>query len=451
MNSARRQAAHVATQQVLDGMRDSSKAYEADGRDAWSELRRRGNRRLAKNDRIQIARRLHLEIETLKPQLRAQNVSLGQFCREAGLGEEEAYSKRLYRVTLPPDGDVEKRKLRAVAKTYERLIAAIAKHRRESVTVVADQVLRGSSLHPMESAALEELEGLQILLQRLVDQVVEEFGLFTKFGETAKRRAQHAKEGGSMRWPQYDLEVTLGPDPDPDEAREDLKRAVNPEFAFWPSDVFSYHRDATLWWPIANRSMARQDDTFFFVPHAHIGAITFTLEPKGDPKRTAALASEVDWIRRLHGTTAGWNPRDDWDTKGNYPRGQTLPLGPAWQYHAWIVIYPSPDGGRLMPMIYIPWEIEGPFLLPLDTKHLRYVRDHGVWVGPDQATGAIDRLKVLLRPARGPSIRSALRRTAPWFDHNPFLAAKAREEADAKFLNEQLRRTYRRKRGQIKV
>lgn len=444
-------AAEAAARSALNGLRDAAKAWEADGRDAWAELKRRDRRRLEKNDVIQIARHLHTEIESLKPRLRAQNVSLAQFCREAGLGDEETYSRRLYRVTLPPDGDVEKRELRAVAKIYQRLIDAIAKRSRESVTVVAERVLRGTSLHPMEATALDELEQIQILLQEMVDQVDEEFGLFSKFVETAMRRARHAKDGGSMRWPRYDLDITLGPNPDPEEVRAELEGAVNPAFAFWPSDVFEYYRDATSWWPIATKSMAVQDDDFFFVPHAHFGPLVLTTERKGDPHRAAVLAQEVGWTRRLHGPAIGWTPKDDWDTDNNCPRGQTLPRDWAWQCHAWIVIYPSPDGRRLMPMLYMPSIFDGPFLLPLDTKHLRYVRDHGVWVGPDQTMGAIDRLKLLITSAGDPAALDALRRTAPWFDHNPFLAAKAKEEADGKLLNEQIRKMYGRKHGEVKA
>lgn len=137
-------AAQLATQNALDGLRDAAKAWESDGRDAWTELKRRDSRRLEKGDQIRIARNLYFEIEALKPQLRLQKVSLGQFCQEAGLGDEEGYSKRLYRVTLPEGGNVEKRKLRAVAKTYARLIAAVAKRSRESLTVVAERVLSPS-------------------------------------------------------------------------------------------------------------------------------------------------------------------------------------------------------------------------------------------------------------------------------------------------------------------
>lgn len=445
MRSAKENAAR-ATRSILDGLRENTNAWKSDGRDAWAELKRLDTQRLEKNDQIQIARHLYIEIKALKPKLRAQGVSLGEFCKETGLPDEEGYSKRLYRVILPPNGDAEKRELRAVAKTYAKLISAIAKRIPESVTVLAERVLRGTSLHPMESAALDELEQLQVLLQGLVDQVDNEFGLFAKFAETARRRAEHAKDGGSLRWPQYDLDIQLGTDSCRDEARRELERAINPSFAFWPSDVIDYYREASWQVPIANKSRCRQDNEFFFLPHAYFGAIAFAHGPRGTPEWAATLKSDLNWIRSHHRSSVAWKPKDKWNTKDNCPCGQTLPGEAAWQYHAWIVIYPSPDGRKLTPTLYIPWEEEGPFLLPLDIKHLRYLRDYGVWVDPKQETGAVDRLKALLMSGEESSILNGLRRTAPWFDHNPFLAAKAKAEVERKLLNEQIQKLYNRSR-----
>lgn len=105
-------------------------------------------------------------------------------------------------------------------------------------------------------------------------------------------------------------------------------------------------------------------------------------------------------------------------------------------YHAWLVVYPSPDNTTLMPMLLVPVEECGPILIPLDAIALKAL-SHAYWVSPDGQTSTfLDRIKSLIgyQPGQPRLILESLRRTAPWLSRNPFMKIKAEKEQNQEYM-----------------
>ena len=135
----------------------------------------------------------------------------------------------------------------------------------------------------------------------------------------------------------------------------------------------------------------------------------------------------------------GKNPDDDWDTVNEKPMGQDSSLeegGARW--HAWLIAYPSPDNTRILPILLIPCEEGGPFLMPLDARGLA-VLDGNYWIDPDGSVEKfLDRLKRMLKPGENQEdlILTGLRRTAPWLKKNPFMKMKEKKDRELNAMQE---------------
>ena len=102
----------------------------------------------------------------------------------------------------------------------------------------------------------------------------------------------------------------------------------------------------------------------------------------------------------------------------------------AAHYHAWLIIYPSPDHSGVMPMIYIAVEECGPIIVPLDAVTLSAMR-RMYWVEDDQTVITwLDHIKRLLLVDAGRGILDRLRRTAPWLAQNPLLKMERQYSRD---------------------
>ncbi|WP_324733395.1 hypothetical protein [Pseudomonas paeninsulae] len=123
MDTKERRAEIVVTN-VLDRIQAENRAWQADGKDAWSALRSLGSGNLPRGDELVIARNLHSEYPTLKKALKAQATSLGKFCTDCGLGGEGGYTKELHRMMLPPATSPEKVRLRLNANKYRAVAGA---------------------------------------------------------------------------------------------------------------------------------------------------------------------------------------------------------------------------------------------------------------------------------------------------------------------------------------
>lgn len=451
--------------------------WEAQGRDAWSRLEQLGSNNLPRGDEVALARKLHEEFPHLKQQLKERGVGLGDLCLSAGLGTDGDYSKELHRMMLPPDKDAAKVRLRRSASKYRSLIAAMAKASGQSSSSLANRLMVGTSLHPATAEVRDEIEGVQIALQAIVDAVDQEFGLLRTFLETAELKARYARAGSKCRWPQHDADhrvdvaTLIGLDvsarkfkkmraahegvaaEEPDEEfdqmiRDDedaaslaeLELAMDTTKAYWEPTLDGGAADAFLGGPAVSGCI--QDDEFFYVPHAYIGDGLGIWDPVGEKTAPAVRDRTIAELRErvLEGFKQyGPRPVDGWDEAAQMPRGQTTSgqLGNNWAcWHAWLVAYPAPDNGRLIPMLYVAAEEGGPILVVLDLVTLSSLRQT-YWIGPaGEVATFFERIKNLigLRPGEPQAILDGLRATAPWLRWNPFMKMEVKRTEDLALL-----------------
>ena len=435
--------------EFLKRVEESNLARETEGRDALSNLRRLGGEKLPHGDEVIIARHLYDELTRLKLHLHAKGMGLGEFCSHYRIADVSESSKELHRLTLPPSKDPKKIRLRRAAGKYRLLIEAISKVTGESRSSLADHVLMGTSLHPMKQhGSLSEAEKLQVALQRIVEIVDGEFGLYAKFMETASLKANHIANGGTEHWPLQEATRDLLTH---EEYELELRNALDPRFAFWEKGIGYEDWKRTFGdtisgtdFPNPQCSGALQDTSFFFIPHAPLGVIEFANLPrrKSDPaKYVIAVKEQLDgWRKFCEGTGRSlvaeqYSVKDEWDSESLRPLGQ-FGVGICGNYFAWLIIYPAHDGSRLMPMLYIAHEEGGPYILPLDARNLEIFRD-AIWLNETEDSTVFDRIKELLvcRTGTPMSIMDGFRRTAPWFDHNPFFKMKQHHDDELKMLD----------------
>lgn len=455
MNSENMKQAERSTSDLILRIQSKFIGWEAEGKDAWTALKKLRGNNLTDGDEIIIARNLYKEVESLKEQLKRQGIGIGQFAIEAGLGNEGDYSKELYRMTLAAGKDPAKVRLRKSAAKYRNLISAISKYTRESTSNLAHRMLSGTSLNP-KLKEMDEIENLQLVLQTIVNQVDKEFGLFATYMATAEAKVAQAKSGSRMRWPQYDQQMRASDFMEEndffhekngeeslseDEAmyQRELKDAYGTSHAFWVKDS-SFSRSQYYWWPMADGSGCIQDDEYFYVPHVHLGMIEmFNLpDPTVNPAEFDESLNQLVAQARKGFKEVGEVPEDDWDEINFKPVGQTTSLGASSNYHAWLVIYPTPDNQRLMPMLYIPFEESGPYLLPLDVASLRILQN-AYWISSTEVMPLLDRITQIIGLAPGDQeiLLEGFRRTAPWLRHNPIL-----KQVDISKSNRQLLMDY---------
>ena len=474
-------SARDATQLILTRVQDESRKWEADGKDAWSALKRLGAKDLPRGDEVILARNLYRELPRLKRELKKQGTKLGSFCEKAGLGSVGNYSKELHRMMLAPDAQPEKVRVRRGASKYRWLLEAMARVFRVSCSTLAHQLMSGMSLHPANAEVREETEEVQGMLQGLVNTVDKEFSLFALFMETAALKSKHAAEGGSCRWPQWEAEWRASvfelPAPslpeeqiaeilhglfvgnqfpcaapqrtpeqlrDADAARRAAEReaAMDPARAYWEKPVSKRDSAYEVWLYGPTPSGCWMDDEFFHVPHAYLGYGAGVLNPIDPTLGYREHATEIERLRddalRVF-EQYGPAPDDDWDEVAQKPRGQTSSMDQAMaHYHAWLVAYPSPDNSCLMPMLLVPVEECGPVLIPLDVVTLAALRD-AYWVAPDgQVEKFLVRIKRLIGylPGQPKVILEGLRRTAPWLRKNPFMKMKEEMEREREYVRQ---------------
>ena len=430
---------------LFEKVQESNRARETDGRDAWSNLKRLGGQKLPAGDEVVIARHLFDEMAVVKKQLRIQKIGIGQFCIKSKISDASESSKELHRLTLSPGKDPAGVRPRRSAGKYRSLIEAISKTTKESTSTLADRVLRGTSLHPANMEDLSETEMVHAALQRIVNKIDDEFGVHAKFMEVAELKARHLAEGGTTHWPLWGPYIYPSPSPDDVQIYEqELEDAKDKRFSFWkrphdPVDPVVDHMP----WPMAYGSDVLQNNDFFYVPHAALGFLEYVNLPsrKESPARYEATVQST--VERWHTVDQndGWTIRDEWAVTDGWDEEEQRPVGQVDSHScrgsefAWIVIYPMPDGSRLMPMLYISHQEGGAYLLPLDTRNLEIFRE-AIWISETEHMTVFDRIKELLgyRPGSQRAIEHGFCRTAPWLDHNPFFKMRRQRKDDLHML-----------------
>ena len=419
-------------------LQEESKQWEREDRGVLSALKKLGGRALPGDDALIVARNIHAEFPRLKAALKAQNRTLGEFCQEADISSGEGYSRELHRLMLAPGADPTKVRPRKSASKYLRLIEAMSKALGESVSTFTEQMLRSTTLHRADEGDRSEVEMIQATLQRLVDKLDQEFGLHRTYLETAQAKARHAAKGGDCRWPQYEGSYRRSfygdAKDDPENAARELAVAMDIRRTYWESPITKRFQTFEKFTYAPTPSGCLQDDSFFFVPHCHLGnaaGLNESLPVNATPQQIEAVKTSVrdETARCL--TRYGRAPKDDWDEVNERPVGQTSSMpNAAAQYHAWLIIYPSPDHSGVMPMIYIAVEEWGPIIVPLDAVTLSAMR-RMYWVENDQTVITwLDHIKRLLLNDAGSAILGNLRRTAPWLAHNPLLRMERQHSRD---------------------
>ena len=447
--------------EFLKRLENSNLARETEGRDAFTNLRRLRGEKLPQGDEVIIARHLYDELLVLKRHLHAKGMGIGEFCNRFGMTDASESSKELHRLTLPPGKNPADVRLRRAAGKYRVLIEAVSKTTNESVSSLADRVLRGTNLHPEKQiGSFSEAEKLQTALQRIVDKLDDEFGLYSKFMETAKLKANHIADGGTENWPLWEISREWSSD---EQFEQEIADATDPKFAFWNRPVPQMggmwdieketfiestavnSDDIPTDWPMSYNSGVLQDQDFFYVPHAPLGVIVYADLPRRDnspAKYEQAVQRSLAWMRQVDERTGkSWvereySVRDEWDSVTQSPYGQIEFQQTVGAYFAWLVIYPSRDGARLMPMLYVSQEEGGAYLLPLDARSLEIFRD-AIWLDETEHVSVFDRIKKLFgyRPGTPRAIEEGFRRTAPWLDHNPHFKLKKQHTDDLLMLD----------------
>jgi hypothetical protein len=397
--------------------------YEGQGKDAFTNLE--NAKRISVNDAETIARNLYPEVEKLKKILRQKGDGLGEFCIKAGLAQEGEYSKVLYRLTVGPEQDPKITRPYRTAHKYRQLIEAISDLTKESVGLIADRAVIGSSLHPKNVTEWNETQRVHAILQRVTDDVDRQFGLWEKFMHVAELKAAHVASGGRIAWP-FEVLYSDELDQKTEEYKHKVTKASDPSHAYWwnhrDSPVFGYDEDT---WLYSGQSHMVIDESVFYLPHAFFGKL--------DPD---------DGYGQEAGDLMGWVPHDRWDDINKTPLPEPMPSNNPedymgyddwWNFNTWLMMYPSPTERRLIPILFMPsWG--GAVVEILDPRTLDSLRNRQ-WIGPGRTMAAFDRIQELLGIVPDSDelsenqIRSSLVRTAPWFDFNPFYQLKHNKEA----------------------
>lgn len=450
---------------VLRNLLLSEAQGEAEGKDALSNLKRLRASKLPKSDTVIMAQRLYGEVQRLKQHLRTRGMLLRDFCSAIDI-DASGSSKELHRLTLAPNQDPAMVRLRRSADKYYTLIQGISKHGNRNLNTLADDVLRGTSLHPAAHLGeMNEAEKLETALQLTVDKIDREFNLYEKYMKTATLRREYILAGSREYWP------LLGWFENDDEEERYLEVASNPRYTFWDNPSFytgslyteemAHNANIALeneHAPIISDTGVIQSSELFYIPHAYFGPLeifNIKIRRPENPleliKYNQHVKEALSWWRQKVESHGGMSLideqkfiSDDWDDEDQAPINQ-LPysqrknqrrdsLGAGF---AWLILYPTKDNAKLMLMLYIGLEEGGSYILPLNARNLEILRG-AYWVGETEAKSAFDHIKDMLgyRVEQEKTLEQQLRRTAPWFDHNPIFKIAKKKAEDIASLDE---------------
>lgn len=446
MESSELKISEYAQSIIQEGLA-TSRLWQKQGEDAWSALKKLGQHNLPDGDEIILARNIYSEYAALKKCLKEKGIKRGEFCEKiVTVGS----SKELDRMMLAPDADPRKKRVRKSAIKYKNLLQGMMEVFDTDRTRFVNRLMKGTSLRKNNFASNDEVDEIQRLLEAIVSRVDKEFELFETFKETAALKAAHAKRGGKCRWPQGDADWRGHFVPPQfwssnNEVQNEIEAAQDVRFAYWAKPLLQ--RDVSFW-VSGQESGCWMDDEFFYVPHVYLGygaGIFFKMNyldqspnPEGNPSKhnLEQINQALEKLRQdvlLYFKSYGEKPQDEWDDILKKPCGQISSMGnTAASDHAWLIIYPSPDNSAVLPMLLVPGEEGGPFLIPLDSCTLASMRGN-YWVDPDGTTEEfLERFKriFLCRESDDDVLLQGLRRTAPWLKNNPFMKMKDKQERD---------------------
>ncbi len=437
---------------VLNDLLLSEAQGQAEGKDALSNLKRLRASKLPEGDAVIMAQRLYGEVQRLKQHLKTRSMLLRDFCSLIGI-DASGSSKELHRLTLAPNQDPASVRLRRSADKYYSLIRGISEYGNRNLNTLADDVLRGTSLHPSANfGEMNEAEKLALALQITIDNIDREFGLHEKFQQTATLKSQFINSGIAQFWPLWGWEYE---DEDGKIRSAYLRYASDPKNSYWDKLENPEYGEVVYsenGFPNPQFNGLLQSCEFFHIPHAPIGVVEYANIPR-KPQHAEFLPEYEEkvesWIKNNYWELVDapkskthleeYNSvSDEWDDDSKKPYGQMSHdngIARGTNY-AWLIIYPTRDNSRLMPMMYIPYEEGGPYILPLNSRNLEIMRD-AFWINTDEYKSLFDRIKDLLGylPEQENFFDKRLRETVPWFDYNPILKIAHDKKADSDALD----------------
>lgn len=279
----------------------------------------------------------------------------------------------------------------------------------------------------------------------MVNDVDRDFGLTQLFRRTAELKAKWNIEGHHVNWPLWNADPSEHDDAsDLDGYRDERIAAKDPKQAFYRRNQFFGQRTDMGWWLYGFETNALQGDEFFYVPHVALGHVLIWDLPDRREDQLAyelAVRQQLKKMRRNPANLA--LPDDEWNEIDKCPTGQTGERTCNWALQGvfWLLIYPHPDGGRLVPTLYMAGEEGGAYMVPLDMEVLDTLSD-AVWVSETQHCSVVERLVSLLvdvgKDGLSPIERN-MRRTAEWMTHNPVLQMQRNREDRSRRLDEMFR------------
>jgi hypothetical protein len=445
-----KQKAEEITRQAVERARSTNKALRDKGSDVWSLFRSVASnighepRKMSADDANMIARNFYDYLDKKWPEILQKCGTKAFLCDLAFSGARD--SKELYRLTLSPGSDPARRSIRRDAYYFVKMFEAIANLLEVSVGILAFEMLRGTSfecLLPNNGERWNDMAKIQVMLQRIVDDIDREFGLYQLYQRTAQLKISGLENGETDAWPLNGLEwylFDLDDESNVEKYRVARQAAIDPSQAYYQrNQVFGTRRDAEnqpSWWFYGFDTNVLQEESFFYVPHAPLGIVAIWDLPDRAKDAAAydiAVAREVAKLRDPILGYVDCEPDDDWSEYWKCPLGQlsvkdsgAFPM----PHYMWLLIYPHPDGGRLAPVLYQATEEGGAYLLPIDIQVLDMLHDV-VWVSKTEQMPLYKRLEQLLLDtdqAGMSSLERSLRRTATWLQHNPILKRAIREE-----------------------
>lgn len=418
------------------------------GSHAWGRLLKA--RKLSKPDRVALARALYDEFKTLRE--KDTTLRAGEFAVIAELSRDRT-SRELHKYMLPPADEAhsrekQQRDLRASAEGYRNFIKAIQRKTGENIAILADRVTWATSFHPRQAKDVEESEKLLSRLQEAINKIDKSFPevsgqaktLYEVFKLTAEAKVEMRKNGSLLRWSYYNADVPYDNESLDDYAQHypygRLKDEIEVRYAYWGRDFEGYRNDGHYSYgsELSYSSELSPHKTIINLPRIYLGLI---IDWATDgPYDSARKTSFLEYLRKHIGEIA--EKRDETtnlarlvycDPKTGECTDIVWPSPIDTAYHAWLIIYPSPDNRSLVPVIYRPHDEAGVQLIHLSHRNFLKLKDFEFITVDGPIISLYDKIKQLMGFGTGHfKIEEEWKATAPDVILNPVLLAHQEKE-----------------------
>lgn len=419
---------------------------------AWRNLNKavQSGKSLSKPDRNALARAMHKELSKLS----AKGIKPGELARVAGFEHKE-----LYRLTLPPNAEPEKRGLRASLSKYRDLVKAIQKLTGDNISQLVERLTFNTTLHPSQAQGVEEAEGLVNWLEAIINRVDREFSevtdgstLYQTFMETAELKAKMARDGSFLRWPFWD---------DYDRSNEKCIQLIKEEDVIHPSEVFDsryayWENTRCPWSQFTEMVEIASHWAMMYLPRVYLGLMGNTnhefINEDGNWQQDGEdFAIYRDNYRKRVGEIGEVRDNETGEAHIAHLRRKTGKWVKGLCYnnrcvdesgHTWLLIYPSLDNSFLAAVLYQPDadDASRTLITILEERALIKLKDYE-FIDNGPIRNVYDRIKELMgygteniKNYKETEIYKMWKETSPDILRNPILAAcNAQNKKDENF------------------